>query len=242
MNLKVRVSQASKLAAGTHTHTVQVLLWRKVTKLLVPANTRFLFVCLSSFVYTSLLTEGNCKVTKRKGKKVEGRGVGDAWDEHESSLISIGRIAFWRRLPDWALLEAYWAIQDAQHNKMLMVDTKHRADRISIRGLLTVKRGRVWKSRRALIPPASPSILEGGGVSVGGGGEKGEEAGTSAVLVRRRWQVQYLHLLDHIVAPPPPRADAESCPRIRLFTQSSQQLVKTEVRIFTVQRNLSRGP
>lgn len=56
---------------------------------------------------------------------------------------------------------------------MLMVDTKHRADRISIRGLLTV-RGGERESQRALIPPASPSILEGGGVSfgVGKGGEE----------------------------------------------------------------------
>lgn len=51
---------------------------------------------------------------------------------------------------------------------MLMVGTKHRADRISIRGLLTVREGERG-SQRALIPPASLSILEGGGVSVGGG-------------------------------------------------------------------------
>lgn len=97
-------------------------------------------------------TKWNCEVTKVPML------------EHESSLISIGCIAFWRRLPNWAVLEAYWGIQDAHHNKMLMEDTKHCADRISIRGLLTVKEGEGW-SQRALIPPASLSTL-----GVGGGG------------------------------------------------------------------------
>lgn len=55
---------------------------------------------------------------------------------------------------------------------MLMVGTKHRADRISIRGLLTVREGERG-SQRALIPPASLSILEGGGVSVGVGVGRG---------------------------------------------------------------------
>lgn len=54
---------------------------------------------------------------------------------------------FLRRLTDWTLPEAYTAIPDERHNKMLMEDIKHCADRISIRALLTVrqKAGRVTK-------------------------------------------------------------------------------------------------
>lgn len=130
-------------------------------------------------------TKWNCEVTKVPML------------EHESSLISIGCIAFWRRLPDWAVLEAYWGIQDAHHNKMLMEDTKHCADRISIRGLLTVKEGEGW-SQRALIPPASLSTL-----GVGGGGFPwwGGCGGLGPMASWAPWQVQYLHLLDHISAP-----------------------------------------
>lgn len=58
--------------------------------------------------------------------------------QYESRLISIGCIASLRRLPDWAVLEAYRGIQDAHHNKMLMANTKLCVDRISIWGLLTV--------------------------------------------------------------------------------------------------------
>lgn len=65
---------------------------------------------------------------------------------------------------------------------MLMVGTKHRADRISIRGLLTVREGERG-SQRALIPPASLSILEGGGVSVGVGGLGGVGGRISMLLV-----------------------------------------------------------
>lgn len=84
---------------------------------------------------------------------------------------------------------------------MLMVGTKHRADRISIRGLLTVREGERG-SQRALIPPASLPILEGGGVSVGAGGWERLVGGwISMVLVWGRRQVQYLHLLDHMAAP-----------------------------------------
>lgn len=82
--------------------------------------------------------------------------------QYESSLISIGCIAFWRRLPDWAVLEAYWGIQDAHHNKMLMEDTKHCADRISIRGLLTVRERERAGCPSALIPPASLYTYWGG--------------------------------------------------------------------------------
>ena len=60
-----------------------------------------------------------------------------------ASLV-FGCIAFLRRLPDCAVLEVYWGIQDAHHNKMLMADTKHCADRISIRGLLTVREREGW--------------------------------------------------------------------------------------------------
>lgn len=80
-----------------------------------------------------------------------------------------------------------------------MVGTKHRADRISIRGLLTVREGERG-SQRALIPPASLSILEGGGVSVGVGGREGGGLDFHGVGTGGRRRVQYLHLLDHIPA------------------------------------------
>lgn len=110
-------------------------------------------------------TKPNCKVTK---VPMQFR--------YESSLISIGCIAWWRRLPNWAVLEAYWGIQDAHHNKMLMEDTKHCADRISIRGLLTVREREKAGCPSALIPPASFYTWEGGG----GGGFSGEVGGRAA--------------------------------------------------------------
>lgn len=183
------------LQQENNTHTVQVrncFLLKKISHSTASSvhSKQTLFVCLSSFVYTSFKPSWIAKWQQQKKA---------ATLEHESSLISIGRIAFWRRLPDWALLEAYWGIQDAHHNKMLMVGTKHRADRISIRGLLTVREGERG-SQRALIPPASLSILEGGGVSVGVGGLGGVGGWISMLLVWGRWQVQYLHLLDHVTA------------------------------------------
>lgn len=62
----------------------------------------------------------------------------------KAASLVFGCIAFLRRLPDCAVLEVYWGIQDAHHNKMLMADTKHCADRISIRGLLTVREREGW--------------------------------------------------------------------------------------------------
>lgn len=66
---------------------------------------------------------------------------------------------------------------------MLMEDTKHCADRISIRGLLTVREREKAGCPSALIPPAS--LYTGGK----------EETKSSPQ------EVQYLHLLDHISAP-----------------------------------------
>lgn len=69
-------------------------------------------------------------------------------------------------------------IQDAHHNKMLMDDTKHCADRISIRGLLTVRERNGWMLKR--LNPTCLTHNFGGGLPL---------------------EVQYLHLLDHISAP-----------------------------------------
>lgn len=98
MNLKVRISQAGKLAASerrTYSASETLNSAEKRSHHTASSSKHTLFVCLPvEFCLYVLLTEWNCKVTKRKeGKKAETH-------EHESSLISIGRIAFWRRLPD----------------------------------------------------------------------------------------------------------------------------------------------